>query len=412
MEVKGVNAAGYKDNGKTAILPEEAPALEVTSIESEPILVIDDERDVVDTIAEFLASKGFQVRTAFNSRQALGLIHEHNFSVVISDLRLPDLSGVDLLDHVLDVDPDIVFIMMTGYASVQSAVSALKKGAYDYIVKPFSMFELEKTVRLGLERRKLARQNVELSHLMRKLIELDQMKSNIISAVSHEFRTPLTSLKGYLTMFSERLRASKTQHIEQTWVKAMGENLDRLETLILNLLLMTETNAGGICLSTDKVNLSRLLSESISKVQPLTRTKGVRIEFKPDGSEFIMGDPEKLGVAFINLLENAIKFNLDEGVVRIELLRHTNPEGLVVEISDTGIGIPPDKLQSIFDCFIQGDMTHTRQFAGAGLGLPVAKAIIEAHGGTIEVDSQPGVGTRFRIWLPKRSGVQYGKQKK
>jgi len=400
-----------EDQGRTAVLPEEAPAIEVTSIESEPILVIDDEKDVVDTIAEFLGSRGFRVQTALNSRQALGLIHECNFSVVISDLRLPDLSGVDLLDHVLDVDPDTVFIMMTGYASVQSAVSALKKGAYDYIVKPFSMFELEKTVRLGLERRKLARQNLELSHLMRKLIELDQIKSNIISAVSHEFRTPLTSLKGYLTMFSERFTQGSKKRIEQTWLKAMNENLNRLETLILNLLLMTETNAGGICLSPEKFDLSRLVSESISKVEPLTRTKNVRIEFKTDGTEYVVGDPEKLSVALINLLENAIKFNLDEGVVRITLVKESNPDGVVIEITDTGIGIPPDKLASIFDSFMQADMTHTRRFAGAGLGLPVAKAIVEAHGGTIEVDSQPGVGTSFRIWLPKRSGVQYGKHK-
>ncbi len=399
----------HDDDGRTAVLPQELPFAEPVAVDSEPILVIDDEKDVAEAVAEFLGTRGFEVEVALNSRQALGLIHDSNFSVVISDLRLPDLSGVELLDHVLEADPDTVFIMMTGYASVQSAVSALKKGAYDYIVKPFSMFELEKTVRLGLERRKLAKQNVELSHLMRKLIELDQIKSNIISAVSHEFRTPLTSLKGYLTMFAEHLsKASPSKHPEATWLRAMRENLNRLETLILNLLFMTETNSGGVCLSDEDVELGGLVSEAISRVEPVTRVKNVRIDFKHDKGEHLVGDSEKLLVALVNLLENAVKFNLDDGRVEVSISNEDDHRGVVIEIEDTGIGIPPDKLSSVFDCFMQADMTHTRQFSGAGLGLPVAKAIIEAHGGKIDVSSRPGIGTRFRIWLPKRSGVQYG----
>jgi two-component system sensor histidine kinase/response regulator len=393
----------------TSILEKELPATEETSAAPERILVVDDEEGVVRALSDFLAARGFEVKTAINCRQALGLIHENHFGVVISDLRLPEMSGIELLDHVVDADPDTVYIIMTGYASVQSAVDAMKKGAYDYVVKPFSMYELEKTVRLGLEKRKLARQNLELSHLMRKMIEVDQIKSNIISTVSHEFRTPLMSLKGYLAMLekvsSDDSSISKT---EKTWLKAMRDNLSRLEMLILNLLLMTEANTGGLSISDDRVDLSEVVEDSIGRLDPLSRTKEVTIDLKPDGPGAILGDEKKLGVAITNLLENAVKFNLESGRVEVGISKTAHPEGVKISILDTGIGIPHDKLPTIFESFTQVDMTHTRRFAGAGLGLPVAKAIIEAHGGTIDVSSVPGSGSAFHVWLPVRNEVKHG----
>jgi signal transduction histidine kinase len=390
-------------------LEKELPAREETRATPERILVVDDEEGVVRALSDFLTARGFEVKAAINCRQALGLIHENHFGVVISDLRLPEMSGIELLDHVVDADPDTVYIIMTGYASVQSAVDAMKKGAYDYVVKPFSMYELEKTVRLGLEKRKLARQNLELSHLMRKMIEVDQIKSNIISTVSHEFRTPLMSLKGYLAMLEKVASGdSSISKTEKTWLKAMRDNLSRLEMLILNLLLMTEANSGGLLISDDPVDLSKVVADSIGRLDPLSRTKEVTIDLRPDGPGDILGDEKKLGVAITNLLENAVKFNLESGRVEVGISKTAHPEGVKISILDTGIGIPHDKLPTIFESFTQVDMTHTRRFAGAGLGLPVAKAIVEAHGGTIDVSSVPGSGSAFHVWLPVRNEVKHG----
>jgi signal transduction histidine kinase len=399
------------DTSVTSILEKDLPAGLETSEEKEKVLVIDDEDGVIKALSEFLSMRGFEVMTAVNCRQALGLVHDDNFSVVISDLRLPDMSGVELLDHVMDLDPDTVFVIMTGYASVQSAVDAMKKGAYDYVVKPFSMYELEKTVRLGLEKRKLARQNVELSHLMRKLIEIDQIKSNIISTVSHEFRTPLMSLRGYLAMLNKACSKGGTiGKTGQMWLKAMGDNVGRLDMLILNLLLMTEANTGGLIISEEQTDVCEVLADAIARLDTLSRTKEVSVDFRANEKGGVTGDAEKLGVAFTNILENAIKFNLECGHVEIGISSTINPEGVRVSVLDTGIGIPGEKIPGIFDSFTQVDMTHTRRFAGAGLGLPVAKAIVEAHGGTIDVCSEPGRGTTFHVWLPKRNGVQHGAQ--
>jgi signal transduction histidine kinase len=346
------------DISSTAVLESENLATVDERGAKDSILVVDDEEAVVGALSEFFTLRGYEVESALNSRQALGMIHDRGFSIVLSDLRMPGMNGVELLEHVMDEDPETVVIIMTGYASVQSAVDALKKGAYDYVVKPFSMYELEKTVKLGLEKRKLQRENVELSHLTRKLIEVDQIKSNIINTVSHEFRTPLMSLKGYLSMMTQFLaEGDDTCTTEKTWLRAM-------------------------------------------------KKIAIRFDQADDGN--LVGDAEKLEVAVTNILENAIKFNLESGAVEIGMTGTSDPEGVRLSILDTGIGIPDSKIGSIFNSFTQGDMTHTRRFAGAGLGLSVAKAIVEAHGGSIDVVSKPGQGSTFHVWLPRRRGGKHG----
>jgi len=271
------------------------------------------------------------------------------------------------------------------------------------------MYELEKTVRLGLEKQKLARENLELSHLTRKLIEIDQIKSNIISTVSHEFRTPLMSLNGYLNMLGSLLE--KGEHADKNegkWLRGMKDNLGRLEMLILNLLLMTEANAGDLLIVDEQVDVSELIRESMARVDPLTKAKDISIAFEEGDKGWINGDTEKLSVAVTNLIENAVKFNLESGRIEIGVSETADPQGFRISILDTGIGIPDDKINSIFNSFTQADMTHTRRFAGVGLGLSVAKAIIEAHGGSIDVTSKPGQGSTFFVWLPRGNGGDHG----
>lgn len=392
-------------SSSTALLEKEFLSIRETTESQKSILIVDDEESVVGALSEFLSLRGYEVDTALNSRQALALIHEKPFSVVISDLRMPGMSGVELLEQVMDVDPETVVVIMTGYASVQSAVDALKKGAYDYVMKPFSMHELEKTLRLGLEKRRLSRENLELSDLMRKMVEIDQIKSNIISTVSHEFRTPLMSLKGYLSMLAKaRDAGTPVEGVEKMWLHAMKDNLGRLEMLILNLLLMTEANTGDLLIADDEIDVSELVKDSICRLNAMARSKEITVAFAGSKTR-IRGDLEKLRVATSNVIENAIKFNLDAGTVEISVSDTADPEGIRIVVSDTGIGIPGEKIASMFDCFTQVDMTQTRRFNGAGLGLPVAKAIVEAHGGHIGAESKPGRGSSFTIWLPKGTGA-------
>jgi two-component system sensor histidine kinase/response regulator len=393
-------------NGRssTLVLERELQSINEATEGEKRVLIVDDEESLVGALSEFLSMRGYEVSTATNARQALALIHESTFGVVVSDLRLPGMNGVELLEHVLDVDPETVMIIMTGYASVQSAVDALKKGAYDYVIKPFSVHELEKTLKTGLERRKLSMENLQLSHLMRKLVEIDQVKSNIISTVSHEFRTPLMSLRGYLSMLTDFAEeGNPISGSEKKWLYAMKDNLGRLEMLILNLLTMTEGSAGDLLIADDAVNLLEIVKNSASRLDGLARSRDIDVTVDPSAELMIRGDAEKLGVAFSNIIENAIKFNLESGSVRIAVSEN-DPEYARVTISDTGIGIPEDKIGSMFDCFTQLDMTRTRRFGGAGLGLPVAKMIIDGHHGRVHVESNPGRGSTFTVTLPRGGG--------
>jgi signal transduction histidine kinase len=392
-------------SSSTALLEKELLSIKKTTESQKSILIVDDEESVVGALSEFLSLRGYDVETAMNSRQALALIHDRGFSVVVSDLRMPGMNGVELLEQVMEVDPDTVVIIMTGYASVQSAVDALKKGAYDYVMKPFSMHELEKTLRLGLEKRRLSRENLELSDLMRKMVEIDQIKSNIISTVSHEFRTPLMSLKGYLAMLTKaRDQGTPVEDVEKKWLYAMKDNLGRLEMLILNLLLMTEANAGDLLIADDEISVADLVQDSIARSRAMASSKDINVSLAGGSGTRIRGDLEKLRVAVSNVIENAVKFNLDAGDVEVTVSETNDPDGVRIAVCDTGIGIPEDKLARMFDCFTQVDMTQTRKFNGAGLGLPVAKAIVEAHGGHINAESKPGLGSTFRIWLPREAG--------
>ncbi len=382
----------------------EFPGSRISQEEEKTILVVDDEEDLLSMLSDFLKLRGYEVEVARDSRQALSLVHDRPFNVILSDLRMPGMNGVDLLEEVLDSYPGIVFIIMTGYATVQSAVDALKKGAYDYIVKPFSLHELEKTIRLGLDRQRLARENLELSQLMKKLVEIDQIKSNVISSVSHEFRTPLTSLKGYLNML---FQASNNKELndpstQEKWLRGMKVNLDRLESLILNLLVMTEASAGDLLIAEEEIELGELLKEILDSLDPNIRNKALSVSLDETTRSRVYADREKMKLAIRNLLENAIKFNVESGAVAVRIEETSDPPGIRISISDTGIGIPAHKIRNIFESFHQLDMTHTRRFAGAGLGLPVAKAIVEAHGGSIDVESKPGKGSTVVVWLPKR----------
>jgi two-component system phosphate regulon sensor histidine kinase PhoR len=185
----------------------------------------------------------------------------------------------------------------------------------------------------------------------------------------------------------------------------MKDNLGRLEMLILNLLLMTEANSGDLLIAEDEVHLACVIDESIARLASLTKSKEVSVRLRQVDEVKVRGDGEKLGVAIANVIENAIKFNLESGTVEIGVIRTSDPKGVRVSIVDTGIGIANEKIPKIFESFTQADMTHTRKFGGAGLGLPVAKAIVEAHGGSIGVNSKPGHGSAFHIWLPLDGGV-------
>lgn len=261
----------------------------------------------------------------------------------------------------------------------------------------------------------LSKANQQLRSSLEKLKELDRLKSNFLAMISHELRTPLTSVIGYSEMLLEGMAGEVTAEQKEylTTIKDKGENL---LDLIGSLLDMSKIEAKAMRLNITEVEVPLVVEAAKTYVVPQAAKKNVRVVTLPEaGLPIIPGDPDKLRQSLINLLGNAVKFTPAGGEIRVKATawsgqrRYTGEQGrfgppqeefLRIDVEDTGIGIPAEKLQQIFDSFYQVDNSITREHGGTGLGLAIVKRFVEAHGGEVWVESQERVGTTFTLILP------------
>ncbi|HZW03372.1 MAG TPA: ATP-binding protein, partial [Anaerolineaceae bacterium] len=247
-----------------------------------------------------------------------------------------------------------------------------------------------------LERRVAARTR-ELQEALNKLEELNQLKSNFVSNISHELRTPLTHIKGYLELLSSGDMGMVTQEQVRA-LQTMGRASQRLERLIEDLILFSTAEHNQVTLRAFDFNLTRLCESILDHFQRTAVEHKVKLGLEaPRNLPYVRADAEKTMWVIQQLVDNAIKFTPANGQVRIILAPHD--QRVRCTIADTGIGIPPDRIQEIFEPFHQLDSSSTRRYGGTGLGLSLARKIIEAHGSTIEVQSQIGKGSQFSFLL-------------
>ncbi len=269
----------------------------------------------------------------------------------------------------------------------------MKRHAYDFLTKPFTPDQLRVVVKRGLERRRLAIESAQLQQ------EKEVMKKNFITLVSHQLRSPLASVKQYFGVLREGF-AGEVSSQQKEMIEKAGRYIDDLLQLINDWLNMSRIDAGDITKTFETVDLVSLFSNTIELLEPLAETRKVTLKLDlHDSPSVIEGDPESLKEAFMNLISNGINYNREGGMVTVSMKE--NGEDLVVDISDTGIGISRDNLNFIFDEFFRAKSKETRDVRGSGLGLPIAKRIIEAHDGFIRVASEVGKGSTFRVFLPK-----------
>jgi signal transduction histidine kinase len=248
-----------------------------------------------------------------------------------------------------------------------------------------------------LERR-VAERTAELQEALRKLSELSQMKANFVANVSHELRTPLTHIKGYLELLTTESLGSlnaEQKNALQISQRAAG----RLEGLIDNLILFSLAARGEMTLKLAPVNLNKVAGEIFSYSRTKADDRNVALTFKgqPD-IPYVQADEEKISWVILQLIDNAIKFTPSGGEVTLCIQPELDTL-IMVSVSDTGIGIPSNRLNEIFEAFHQLDSSSTRRYSGTGLGLALVREIISAHGSVIEVQSEDGKGTKFRFPL-------------
>ncbi len=362
------------------------------------ILIVDDEEGVQASLVKAFSLEGYEAVGAGSGTQALSLLRRQAFDVLLTDLVMPDLDGLALMDRAQAIAPSILVIMMTGGATVESAVRALKGGAYDYVLKPFTLAEIFHTVRRGLELQHLKQQNLQLSEINRRLQEIDQIKSNLLSAITHEFRTPLTVMHGWLDLLLGGNFGSLSGQ-QRDGVSVVRGSAVRLGRLIANLLAFVESDRGQVTRERVLVSLEDVLRRAAADLGPDCEERGVQLRWEMSHElPTILADGERLRLVFFNLLENAIKFNEPGGQVVVQAKEDS--ASAEVAITNTLGDLPAEGTTRLGQPFTQGDMSATRPAGGLGLGLALARSILEAHGGKLTFRSGEGKGATVRVRLP------------
>ncbi len=359
------------------------------------ILVIDDEESMRDSCSMILAKDGFRSETAENGTVGLEKIQSLNPDLVLIDLKMPGISGFEVLEKAKEFDPNIIAIVITGYATVESAVEAMKKGAYDFLPKPFTPDQLRLIIKRGLERRRLIQETESLRR------EKKLMEENFITMVSHQLRSPLGTIAQYFEVILGGMVGDIEPRQEEMLLKAR-DRLEKLMELINDWLDLAQMNKGQIVDKLKSLSLKNMLGNLVEFFLPSAQKEGVTLEFVPySGCDLVEGDEEKLAQVFSNLIANAIKYNRPNGSIKVALKERE--DSIAIDIEDSGIGIPEEHLPYIFDQFYRVKTNDGKKSKGTGLGLSIAKKIVEVHGGTIQVKSEPGKGSTFTVCLPKAS---------
>jgi PAS domain S-box-containing protein len=252
---------------------------------------------------------------------------------------------------------------------------------------------------LGEARTALQDRNAQLERLNTELRSLDEMKSNLLANVSHELHTPLVSIKGYTEMILKRKLGPLTPEQERGLEVAL-KNIDRLIELIDNLLSFARMETGETQLTLEDIPLWQLVDEAVDLVGERIKRRNISVTTQYESDDLVArGDRVKLGQVFTNLLTNAVKFNREGGSIAISARRATGGF-LDVEVTDSGIGIPPEEHERIFERFYQVDSGSRRRYEGTGIGLSIVRDILRLHGCSIRVSSVPGAGSTFAFTLP------------
>ena len=261
------------------------------------------------------------------------------------------------------------------------------------------------------QNRELEERNKRLEETNTRLKDLDRLKSAFLATVSHELRTPLTSIIGYSEMLAEGLAgAMNTEQVD--YVRTIMEKGETLLKLISSILDISQIEAGKVRLSFEPMDANELVSTSASSVKPQAARKGVTLEVKaPSKVPSVTGDRDRLRQVLVNLLANAVKFTPKQGKVTLTLsdVAHQpdlNADGYRIIIEDSGVGIPADQFDKIFQSFYQVNSSSTREYGGAGIGLAIVKSFVEGHGGVVRVASEIGHGSRFTVILPVLPSTQ------
>jgi signal transduction histidine kinase len=378
------------------------------------LLVVDDEESLRITTAAILEREGYVVDTASSGDEAIASLQKLEYDLVLTDLHMEDGDGLSVLSQIKQHSPLTISIVLTGFASVESAIAALQEGAYDYLIKPCDIDRMRHTIRRGVDHRRLmlaeqkaradleqlnrdlekriAERTAQLTRLNEELAEANRAKDVFLATLSHELRTPLTPVVGWIKLL--RSGSLDTRGVAQA-LDAIERNAWLQSRLIDDLLDTSRIATGKLHFEPGPTDLNAAVSAALDTVKASAATRNIQLAIQMHPSRLVvMGEPVRLQQIAWNLISNAIKFTEPGGSVTITTEQTDNEARLVV--ADTGIGIAPEFLPHVFDRFRQADGSTSRVHGGLGLGLAIAHALTKMHGGQLTVESEGvGCGARF-----------------
>lgn len=379
------------------------------------VLVVDDEKEIRDFLFRALTRfAGFQVDLAGNGEEALKKIEKETYDLVLTDLKMPQMDGLELIREISRSKPETLTVLMTGHGTIDSAIEAMKQGASDYLTKPLNLDESILRLKKVLEERqrfvRLKDYADQLEKANQELKKIDAMKSEFVSVASHELRTPLAAIKNAIQL----ILSGKTGEINENQAKflSMAErNINRLTNILNNLLNLSRIESGRIELKFENVSIKSIIDSTVSTMRPQADGKSIFLEMDcPEELPPVYVDKEKVEQILVNLIGNAIKFTPEGGKIFVSVMHIAEErEGgsakkIAVSVKDSGIGIPKEHLNSIFEKFYQVEGSLQRSAGGTGLGLAITKGLVELHGGKIWVESEEGKGSTFTFTLPVSEG--------
>jgi two-component system, sensor histidine kinase and response regulator len=370
------------------------------------ILVIDDEPGIREGCRRALTPQGYSVEIAEDGQIGLAKIQAGNFDLVLIDVMMPGTSGIDLISVIHQHDPEIVCVIITGYATVDLAVRAIKQGAYDFLTKPFTTDDLILVVHQGLERRQLSLEakrlraiEVEAQRLAQekaRLEELDRAKVAFIRLVTHELQAPISAITTYLDLI---LNGYIPPEQQREYLEKSQERAKEQLALINDLLEFGKLKEVKIAAKQERLQVEQVLQGVLEQLEPLAQAKEQTIsaDISPDlAPVFIAADQMKS--VWTNLISNSIKYTPPQGSISIRLSQDNS--NILGEVADNGIGIPVDAQVNLFSEFFRARNAKELNIPGTGLGLAIVKQIVEKAGGKISVESEMGRGTKFSFLLP------------
>jgi signal transduction histidine kinase len=368
------------------------------------ILVIDDEVGMREGCRRALTPHGFRVTTAEHGAEGLRKLGEQGFDLVLLDAMMPGMSGLELLERIQNHDPDTVCVMITGYATVDLAAQAMKKGAQDFLPKPFTSDELLTAVHRGLEernRRQRLRQEreqqeqfLQLERAKQETARLDAIESRFMLVLVHELRNPAGVLKNYLQLMRAGYVGQDEwdEYLEKLDLRA-SQLLDMLDDL-LDLAHLKEISAPT---NLKPVAAADVLEDVARVLRPFAEAKGLHFLVQIEARPTILVQPAHLRSLWMHLLKNAIQYT-SSGYVKVMLLQEQDQ--LVSTVSDSGIGISTEETTRIFQEFYRTESAKAEIPLGTGLGLAIVNQILKTYRGNVQIDSALGKGSTFIIHLP------------